>query len=224
MSFKEDVCRSTRQEIRWTELQALCRLLTAATSWFGYDCRVDTTQIPWGVVFLPSGVGGPARRLPFVSDPLNPVGVFSPKEWLAICSDESRDLRWLKCIIRAIWQGQIRWTCSKMPRLSWLQEMLNAMAPDTWQVEESADQKRTTIYHIVPSPGRYQRLPVYKFRFGKPTGSDEINQISDGYLACPLNRQQLDRHRLAGRAAFELNRYLPWLILKEGGSIEILPR
>lgn len=209
MQIPNDVCQKTDQEIRKADLEKFCRLIVAMTSYTGDNLTLN--KIIPAIVLKQTAE---TLILPFKVEILDPVGSFNPRGWLdAYPNQES----WLALAIRAVWQPAVNWICRKLPEPNWLQEVLDAMDPGIWLVEES--KSKLDISYRTGEPGRYGLIRV--LRLGVRTnGSARITTTIGEKLI--HHKHKSSAHNHAAIEAENLARYLPWLIIQEGGRVELL--
>ncbi|MCX6810366.1 MAG: hypothetical protein NTY30_01345 [Candidatus Berkelbacteria bacterium] len=187
--MKNDICRQGRCEINLEEALAICRLM-------------DVCRKPLEHVLTQKGiqeVGSISHVFVDISmEPLSPVGTFCQSQYYP-------DL------IRAVKQPPTVWTCTKLPNMKMLSELIEAMESGLKCTIETTDLGVTISMNVDGGRGRLVLEGVGSI------GWSEQLQLRSRFFSettAALTMYLTD-------VVVRLNRFLPWLIKLAGGKVTI---
>lgn len=219
--MRGDICRSQKLvPINHEQATQAVRLLNVCLS--SLIPKVDFQLITgciFGGVMTRFGANSPLV-LPIKADMLWPIGTFKPKEWHGVGLFK-KTVTVINNIIRAVFEEQVEWTCTKLPNTFKLGELLEAMEPGRWRVGGPAGVS-PMIYHISDQQGPLEELIVVVLYNAEPLRSEGVKLVAEEYhTMIQKKRKYAARYRMVVDAIGRLNCFLPWLIRLAGGKVRI---
>lgn len=209
--MRNDVCRRKSVEINHEQAMQCVRLLQLRVD---PSFRLEMHGLNFGL--RPPAESVAKSFMPIIMHPLEAVGWFAPRTWTP-STNHRRANQAIRNIIRTVFQDQLDWTCSKLPDLDKLSELVGVMGPDNWII--GRDGESIIVGDFVPDGSEY---PEDVFALTKDV------HLSSGLLAAQVDRLRKTDNKSPVRimmtceAIVRLNRFLPHLIRLAGGKVKYL--
>jgi len=212
--MKNDICRKKLVEISRQQAEQVARLMTLAHGRQYHIGSCDLENCFWDCIWASVG-GGTHHCLRIVAELLLPTGTFCPKDWLSGYPAEQAGHTKTRDIIRAAFQKPMVWTCTKLPDLNKLHELVRAMGPDKWDI--GTDAESVVCGRYLPDGSEYPE-DVFALTKGVRLGSGLLTarttQLKRNRTESPV------RIRLTCDAILRFSCFLPHLIALAGGEVE----